>query len=110
MGDQAFLRSYDSAPRPPPPLSREHVVLSQSSSWVVDRSYLLEKGEGEGEGVGRGAKSYNHEKALLASSIHGQRALWTSILPGVDCVVDGKNDATRHDLLGEAVLVQLSRV
>ncbi len=59
--DQAFLRSYDSALRPPtPPLSRLQLVsLSQSS--CVSPIELTDRRMG-----GRGAKSYDSEKAALS--------------------------------------------
>jgi len=57
---QAFLRSYYSAPPPPPyPLSSHQVVsLSQSSCVSPGRSYT------DGRGRGRGANPYDLEKSL----------------------------------------------
>ncbi len=62
IDDQAILRSYDSAPRPPPstpPLRQQVVSLSQSSCVLPVK--LTE--EGEAVGCGRGAKSNDREKA-----------------------------------------------
>ncbi len=59
--DQAFLRSEESAPRPPPSShSRpQHILLSQSSCVLP-----VELADGRGnEKGGRGAKSYDHEIA-----------------------------------------------
>jgi hypothetical protein len=55
--DQAFLWSYNSAPRPPTyPLSLEHIV----SLFSLPVFRVLTE---EGGWVGRGAKSYNRKKA-----------------------------------------------
>jgi hypothetical protein len=57
--DQAFSPSYDLAPLPPYPLSRQQVVSLSQSSCVP----CLLRGElGQGEGGGE-AKSYDGEKA-----------------------------------------------
>jgi hypothetical protein len=52
--DQVFLRSYDSAPRPPPfPLSRQQEVALSQSSCVPPAEFT--DGIGGREGGGRGA-------------------------------------------------------
>ncbi len=52
--DQAFLRSYDSVPRPPPPHPRP------TTHWKSEN----ERGNhADGKGEGRGAKSYDRKKA-----------------------------------------------
>jgi hypothetical protein len=72
--DQAFLLSYDSAPRPSPypssPASKLSIFLSLP---VCRRSVLYWRGGG-GAGDGRGAKSYDREKAWPSIN--------HSILPG----------------------------
>ncbi len=57
--DRAFLRSYDSAPRPPSPIGKLSLFLSVP---VCRRSSLL-TGEEVGREVGRGAKSCDRKKA-----------------------------------------------
>jgi hypothetical protein len=52
---QAFLRSYDSAPHPPPSLVARQKVVSLSQSSCVSPV--------EPTNVGGGAKSYDREKA-----------------------------------------------
>jgi hypothetical protein len=61
MEAQAFLRSYDSAPRPPPP-SPSHVSMLDRphTGRLGKRDNLL---TGEGRGGGRGAESYDRKKA-----------------------------------------------
>jgi hypothetical protein len=60
VADQAFLWSYDSAPRPPPSLSlsRQQVFHLSQSSCVLPVELIGERGGG------RGAKSFDHMKAL----------------------------------------------
>jgi hypothetical protein len=61
--DQAFLRLYDSAPRPPPSLPTSPVrKLSQFLNHCVCRRSSLMTGEGGG-GSGRGAESHERKKA-----------------------------------------------
>jgi hypothetical protein len=64
METQAFLRSYGSAPRPPPLPPANCLSLSLP---VCRRSSLLT--EGGGGGGGRGAESYHRKKAW--ASING---------------------------------------
>ncbi len=59
ISDQAFSPSYDLAPSPSPPLSKQVVSLSQSSC-VSPVSLLVEEGGRRGGGV---AKSYDGEEA-----------------------------------------------
>ncbi len=67
IGDQAFLLSYDSAPRPPlPPLPSARCLSFSAFLCVAGRHTVLtgESGErGEGGGGGRGAKLSDREKA-----------------------------------------------
>ncbi len=95
--DQAFLRSYDSAPRPsppPPPLPSAKWCLFLSLP-VCRRSSLL---TGEGGGGGRGDESYNRKKPWCLVLHH-------SILSGYDgnkknCTISCKN----YDIAYEAAL------
>ncbi len=60
--DQAFLRSYDSAPRPPPsPFSHQQVVSLSQSSCVTGQAYWR-GGGGGGWGGGLRSKPYDSEK------------------------------------------------
>jgi hypothetical protein len=61
LENQAFLRSYDSAPRPPLPHLHRQQLVSLSQSSCVSPVQLTD-GRGGGRG-GRGAKSYYHHKA-----------------------------------------------
>jgi hypothetical protein len=60
--DQIYLRSYDSAPRPPPPLpySRHSSCFSFSVFLYMSPVDFTDR---RGGGNGGGAKSYDHEKA-----------------------------------------------
>ncbi len=60
MEDQAFLGSYDSAPRPPPPLQQ---IVSLSQSSCVSPVQLTEGRVGGGGG--RGAESYERKEAWV---------------------------------------------
>ncbi len=70
---QAFLRSYDSAPNPSPPVSKLTLFISLQ---VCHRSRLL-TGEGGGEVGGRGAESYDPNKASLSIN----RSILSGLLP-----------------------------
>jgi hypothetical protein len=57
---QAFSRSYDSAPRPPPLSPDSKLDTGAHSKTEKERQLLM--GEGGGRG-GRGAESYDRKKA-----------------------------------------------
>ncbi len=59
--DQAFLRSYDSAPRPPPPPSCQTARPATDGRLRKRGKFLT--GDG-GEGDGRGAETYDGNNAL----------------------------------------------
>ncbi len=62
IDSQAFLQSYDSAPRPPiPPLSRQKG--RGATHRKTENVRQLAQGGGSGERGGRGAKSYGRKKA-----------------------------------------------
>ncbi len=84
--EQAILRSYDSAPRPPspPPPSRQQIV-SLSQSYFASPVQLTDRGGGGGGW--RGAESYDRREKAWAFISH-------SILSGLDFGIGiGKSDA-----------------
>jgi hypothetical protein len=58
--EQAFLRSYDSAPRPPPPLPPVSKLDRRHTEIKSEKRGNLRTGE-RGEGGGRGAQSYDQK-------------------------------------------------
>ncbi len=75
--DQAFLRSYDSAPRPPAP-SHPSSPVSLSQSSCVSTVKLTDDGGGR---CGRGAKSWDRVKAWSS--------MYHSILSDIDILGRG---------------------
>jgi len=60
--NQDFLRSYDSAPRPPPPIHLCRRYVGPATHRKIEKERQLADGSGRREGCGRGAESNDLKK------------------------------------------------
>jgi hypothetical protein len=81
--DQAFLQSFDSAPRPPP---LPPIPSASCLSFSVFLCVTSELTDGRGGGGWRGAKSYDREKAWPS--------IYHSLLFGLECLTSDVKVAT----------------